>query len=378
MLVVVFFVTSSDSGSLVIDVIAAGGKIDAPTPQRVFWCVFEGLVAIALILGGGLVALQAMAVSTGFPFTDRAAGGDRRGDQGADVRAARPSLTRGPATACRTSSSRSSSSCAAFRRSTSCPRRSLQRVAQSVDVRYYKAGTQIVEFGQEAQYWHVVRSGAVEVFRRDGSLYNRLTEGGYFGEAGLLQRKRVRFPVRALEDTLLYLIPERSSASCSRHNEHFADIVATDDSARLRQVVSRREESNQLLSATIDTPARPRAGHARPLRQRARRGAADDRGQGLVAADRRSVATGRGRSRRAGRPDDGDRDGVAVGIVTDRDIRNRLVAQGLGYDTPVRDIMSSRPGHDRAQPAGLRGDAADAAPQRAPPAGAAQAASRSA
>ncbi len=68
-LVVVFFVTSSDSGSLVIDVIAAGGKVDAPLPQRVFWCTFEGLVAIALILGGGLVALQAMAVSTGFPFT---------------------------------------------------------------------------------------------------------------------------------------------------------------------------------------------------------------------------------------------------------------------------------------------------------------------
>lgn len=68
-LVVVFFVTSSDSGSLVIDVISAGGKVDAPTPQRVFWCTFEGLVAIALLLGGGLVSLQAMAVSTGFPFT---------------------------------------------------------------------------------------------------------------------------------------------------------------------------------------------------------------------------------------------------------------------------------------------------------------------
>ncbi|HQZ02117.1 MAG TPA: BCCT family transporter [Thauera sp.] len=68
-LVVVFFVTSSDSGSLVIDIIAAGGKVDAPVPQRVFWAVFEGLVAIALILGGGLVALQAMAVSTGLPFT---------------------------------------------------------------------------------------------------------------------------------------------------------------------------------------------------------------------------------------------------------------------------------------------------------------------
>ena len=68
-LVVVFFVTSSDSGSLVIDVIASGGKVDAPTPQRVFWASFEGLVAVALVLGGGAVALQAMAVSTGFPFT---------------------------------------------------------------------------------------------------------------------------------------------------------------------------------------------------------------------------------------------------------------------------------------------------------------------
>ncbi|GLR64787.1 BCCT family transporter [Marinospirillum insulare] len=68
-LVVIFFVTSSDSGSLVVDTIAAGGKVNAPTPQRVFWCTFEGLIAIALILGGGLVALQAMAVSAGFPFT---------------------------------------------------------------------------------------------------------------------------------------------------------------------------------------------------------------------------------------------------------------------------------------------------------------------
>ncbi|WP_321338019.1 BCCT family transporter [Breoghania sp.] len=68
-LVIVFFVTSSDSGSLVIDTITAGGKVEAPTPQRVFWATFEGLVAIALLLGGGLTALQAMAVSTGFPFT---------------------------------------------------------------------------------------------------------------------------------------------------------------------------------------------------------------------------------------------------------------------------------------------------------------------
>jgi betaine/carnitine transporter, BCCT family len=68
-LVVVFFITSSDSGSLVIDTITAGGKVNAPVPQRVFWCAIEGVIAIALLLGGGLVALQAMAVSTGLPFT---------------------------------------------------------------------------------------------------------------------------------------------------------------------------------------------------------------------------------------------------------------------------------------------------------------------
>ncbi len=69
-LVIVFFVTSSDSGSLVIDTITAGGKVDAPVPQRVFWCVFEGAVAIVLLLSaGGLSSLQSMVISTGLPFT---------------------------------------------------------------------------------------------------------------------------------------------------------------------------------------------------------------------------------------------------------------------------------------------------------------------
>ncbi len=67
-LVVVFFVTSSDSASLVIDTIAAGGKIDTPAGQRAFWCLFQGVVAIVLLLGGGLGALQAMAIAMGFPF----------------------------------------------------------------------------------------------------------------------------------------------------------------------------------------------------------------------------------------------------------------------------------------------------------------------
>ncbi|QKJ22466.1 BCCT family transporter [Poseidonibacter lekithochrous] len=71
-LVIVFFVTSSDSGSLVIDSITAGGKVDAPVKQRAFWAILEGLVAIALLYVGGsqaLDALQAGSITTALPFT---------------------------------------------------------------------------------------------------------------------------------------------------------------------------------------------------------------------------------------------------------------------------------------------------------------------
>jgi BCCT family betaine/carnitine transporter len=70
--VLVFFITSSDSGSLVIDSITAGGKFDAPVPQRVFWASMEGLIAGALLFGGGadaLGAVQAAAITVGLPFT---------------------------------------------------------------------------------------------------------------------------------------------------------------------------------------------------------------------------------------------------------------------------------------------------------------------
>jgi choline/glycine/proline betaine transport protein len=67
-LVIVFFITSSDSGSLVVDHLTSGGKLDSPIPQRVFWAITEGVIAAVLLLGGGLATLQTAAVSTGLPF----------------------------------------------------------------------------------------------------------------------------------------------------------------------------------------------------------------------------------------------------------------------------------------------------------------------
>ncbi len=71
-LIITFFVTSSDSGSLVIDTLTAGGRHDAAVWQRVFWAVTEGAVAAVLIIVGGtsaLTALQTSAITMALPFT---------------------------------------------------------------------------------------------------------------------------------------------------------------------------------------------------------------------------------------------------------------------------------------------------------------------
>ncbi|HIY67034.1 MAG TPA: BCCT family transporter [Candidatus Agrococcus pullicola] len=68
-LVAIFFITSSDSGSLVVDMLASGGHPNPPTWSRVLWAVLEGVVAIALLLAGGLQSLQAAALATALPFS---------------------------------------------------------------------------------------------------------------------------------------------------------------------------------------------------------------------------------------------------------------------------------------------------------------------
>ena len=69
LLVAVFFITSADSGALVIDTIASGGADQTPRWQRIYWCLLLGLVAALLLLAGGLGALQAATLVAALPFT---------------------------------------------------------------------------------------------------------------------------------------------------------------------------------------------------------------------------------------------------------------------------------------------------------------------
>jgi choline/glycine/proline betaine transport protein len=67
--IAIFFVTSSDSASLVIDILTSKGRFEGPVPQRVFWATAEGVVAAVLLLAGGLLALQTGAIVSALPFS---------------------------------------------------------------------------------------------------------------------------------------------------------------------------------------------------------------------------------------------------------------------------------------------------------------------
>ncbi|MCP3965370.1 MAG: BCCT family transporter [Lentisphaerae bacterium] len=66
--IIFFFVTSSDSASLVIDIITSGDQKNPPVWQKIFWAFAQGVVAIALLVTGGLLALQTAVITTALPF----------------------------------------------------------------------------------------------------------------------------------------------------------------------------------------------------------------------------------------------------------------------------------------------------------------------
>ncbi|HKK55807.1 putative nucleotidyltransferase substrate binding domain-containing protein [Marinobacter sp.] len=204
------------------------------------------------------------------------------------------------------------------------PEEMLDRVVSGIEVSYFRAGAEILELGQSNNYLHYIRSGAVEIFRRDGELYNRVTEGEIFGQTGLMMNRTVRFPARALEDTLVYLIPyELFQYLCE--NEEFTDYVEIEDRSRLRSAVSRREKSNQLMTARV-------------TRLIGRRPVTAPNTVRLQEAAR--IMTEHGVSALPLMDESGDKP-VLCGIVTDRDLRTRALSKALASETPISEIMST-------------------------------------
>ncbi|MBQ0833573.1 DUF294 nucleotidyltransferase-like domain-containing protein [Marinobacter sp.] len=204
------------------------------------------------------------------------------------------------------------------------PEELINELTASIEISYVRAGTQITETGQISTHLYYVRSGAVEIFRRSGELYNRIGEGAIFGQFGLLMRGQVRFPARALEDSLLYRVSADVFLNLFESDENFADFVEIEDRSRLRSAVSRREKSNTLMTSrvsrlisrkTVSAPTTVRL-------QEAARIMTDNSVSALLLMD-----------------GEGDNERLR-GIITDRDLRIRAVTEALPSETPISDIMT--------------------------------------
>ncbi len=211
------------------------------------------------------------------------------------------------------------------------PEEAVNKLASQVEIAYFRAGTEILNYGEDIADLFVIRTGAVEIYRRDGDLYNRLTIGGIFGQMGLLMNRKVRFPAKALEDTLVYCINvELFNQYCDEY-ETFADFFEADGNVRLHQAIVEQADSNDLTTAKVKS-----------LLHRDVVTVAKDASVQMVAQLMTQESVSSVLVTDADKPisdDPDDDDGQVVGIITDRDLRTSVIAEGLSYEAPAAQIM---------------------------------------
>lgn len=210
------------------------------------------------------------------------------------------------------------------------PETALHEIAQQVEISYYRSGRDILQFREPIQDLYVVRSGVVETFRRTGELYNRLGEGGIFGQLGLMMNRRVRFPVKALEDTLLYCIPVSLFNELCDSFDTFADYFEAEDDALLRNAISAQAENNDLTTVKVkELITRELVTCASDTSIRDAALQMTEHGVSLLLV---TDSTTPAASNDASPP--------IAGILTDRDMRSRVMAEGLSFDRPVGEVMT--------------------------------------
>lgn len=213
------------------------------------------------------------------------------------------------------------------------PDEALSHLAKQVEIAYYVAGSDILNYAEPVNDLFVVRSGAVETFRRNGELYNRLDAGGIFGQMGLMMRGRVRFPTRALEDSLVYCIPaDLFNDYCDQH-EDFSNYFEVDNAALLHQSVADQTNKNDLT--TDKAKCLLKRGVVTVTKNTAISTAAlimtQEQVSSLLITDPDKPIES----------DPEDDDGQAIGIITDRDFITRVIGQELDLQTPISEVMST-------------------------------------
>ncbi|SKA67282.1 putative nucleotidyltransferase substrate binding domain-containing protein [Enterovibrio nigricans] len=209
------------------------------------------------------------------------------------------------------------------------PEEAVDDVAKQVEIAYFRSGAQIYEYGQPIKDLCLVRSGAVEIYRRKGELFNRLTEGDAFGQWGLMMNRRVRFPAKAIEDSLVYFIPDTVFDDLSERFEAFSDFMEVEDGMRLRQAVENHRDSSDLTTSKVKSLILrdPVTIECESSVQQAAVLMTDEGVSSLLVMTTEDNEDGADQER-------------IVGIITDRDLRTRVLAEGLPYTTSVSEILT--------------------------------------
>ncbi|MEL0612235.1 DUF294 nucleotidyltransferase-like domain-containing protein [Marinomonas arenicola] len=199
----------------------------------------------------------------------------------------------------------------------------LNDMVKEVEVQYLRAGEWAIQPGILNHTLFFIRSGAVEALGKEQKLIRRMNEGELFGYASLLRGGKFSQSMRVIEDSLLYRIPARWFLKLYEENDSFSDFFELEQEVRLKVAMESQNSGISLMTCPIMSLLRRKPitiaidGNIRM----AAKMMADNKVSSLLIMENDAL----------------------VGILTDRDLRNRVVAAGLDYDTPVGQVMTVDP-----------------------------------
>ncbi len=212
----------------------------------------------------------------------------------------------------------------------------LDAIAERVEVSYFKTGSDILVLNDILDELCFIRSGAVEVYRRQGELYNRLGEGDIFGHFSLLRNHKVRFPAQAIEDTLIYFIPNDVFQRLCEEDDDFADFVEL-ERPRLETAAEQQKKSNDMMVTRIRklVTRYPVMVEASTTLQQVAQQISEAQASAAIVINQCS-----GNPRYSFQDSEGQTWRME-GIFTDSDFRTRVVAEGLSPQAAIGDVASS-------------------------------------
>lgn len=204
------------------------------------------------------------------------------------------------------------------------PEEELDRLPSLMNIRYVRRGEPIIDRGAPNDALHIIRSGAVDILGANDLLLDRRDTGSSFGYSTLTGENSSRYEMVAVEDCLLLELPREEFLALAERNPDIMRYFSS-QSRRIRNAAQelRKSASSEVLRTKLGEFKIPEPKSTSPrtsIREAARQMGRDNVSSLLVIED-----------------------GKLLGIVTDRDLRGRVVAAGLDIDLPVSEIMTRDP-----------------------------------